>query len=358
MSEAINVDMQPEISWDNLEVLAPKMEAEVNKEVSVEPILEVDAEKEVETDDKAPETEQKLEVKESKEPEVNALKDETEIELKIDGKLEKVSLKDLKSNYSGKVAYDRKFSEVDKQHKTVLKEKSMLQQEINQVNEYVNTFASKMKQKDAVGAMSYLAEFSGMSPAAMKQALITQLLPEINRQSGLTDAERDLELTKEEISFQKNLQQRELQKLQQENSKKSLELANTKLRMEKGVSEQEWDEAFEFLDAHVEPGKSITRHDVVDYAIWKRADIKASNVLTLYESGKYLKDNNVRDTLTKIANENPDFSSKDLEEVLNEAFKGKIKEKVTQVAIEKKVQTPRDDKGRFTYTTQALTSWD
>lgn len=361
--EQVSTTNVQDLSWDNVEVLAPKLEAkpETIKEESQKPEAKVEV---LEDTEEASDTEEvedtKVEDKVEEPAKTNNtdLKDDTEVELKIDGKLEKVTLKDLKSNYSGKVAYDRKFSEVDKQHKTVIKEKAALQQEIEQVNSYVNTFAAKMKQKDAVGAMSYLAEFSGMSPAAMKQALITQLLPEINRQAGLTDAERDLELTKEDIAFQKTLQQRELAKLQQENSKKSLEIANTKLRMEKGISEQEWDEAFDFLDTHVDPGKPITRNDVADYAIWKRADMKASNVLTTYDSGKYLKDPTVRDTLTKIANENPDFSTKDLEDVLNEAFKGKIKEKVEQVAVEKKVQKPRDDKGRFTYTSQALTSWD
>jgi cell division protein FtsB len=350
-----------EVTWDNIDVVAPsiedvKIESQVEvKEESKEAVI--DDSKVEEKDSKESEKDVKQPTKEVKEE--LSVSDETEVEVKIDGKLEKISLKDLKNNYSGKVAYDRKFTELDKQNKQVTQERTKLQQEINQVNQYVNTFAEKMRNRDAVGAMSYLAEFSGMSPAAIKQTLINQLIPEINRQAGLTEAERDLELTKEEIAFQKAQQQRELQKLQQENSQKSLELANTKARSEHGISMNEWDEAFEFLDTHVEKGKAITRKDVVDYALWKRADDRASTVLQTYDSGKYLQDKTVRDTLTKIASENPDFSQQDLDDVLKEAFKGKVEENVKKVAVAKNVQNkPRDDKGKFTYSSQALTSWD
>lgn len=349
MSDAI-VDVAPvvEATWDNLEDVAPLMEAEVK--APVEPVTEEVSETTEEIAKEEPKSEK---------PVTQESADDSEVEVKIDGKIEKVSLKELKSNYSGKVAYDRKFSEVDKQHKSVLKEKTNLQQEVDQINGYVNTFADRMKKQDAVGAMSYLAEFSGMSPAAMKQMLINQLLPEINRQSNLTESERDLELTKEEIAFQKTLQEKELSKLKQENSQKSSELAITKLKLEKGVSDAEWDEAFDFLDTHLDKSKVITRNDVVDYAIWKRADNKTTSVLANFDGGKYLEDVTVRDNLNKVATQYPDFTQNDLNEVLKEAFKSQVQEKLNKVTASKPVAPKfRDDKGKFTHSAQALTSWD
>ncbi|MCK9370520.1 hypothetical protein M0R04_11470 [Candidatus Dojkabacteria bacterium] len=352
MSEAIAVvETAPvvEATWDNLETISHFDEApaeSITKEVEGEPTEITEEVNEVEPKLEEPVTQEKS-------------ADDSEVEVKINGKVEKVSLKDLKSNYSGKVAYDQKFSEIDKQHKSVLKEKTNLQQEVDQINTYVNTFADRMKKQDAVGAMSYLAEFSGMSPAAMKQMLINQLLPEINRQSGLTESERDLELTKEEIAFQKTLQERELVKLKQENSQKSAELETTRLKMKSGVSDTEWDEAFEFLDTHLDKNKVITRNDVVDYAIWKRADTKTTNVLSDFDGGKYLQNVEVRDTLNKIATQNPDFTNDDLNQVLKEAFKSKIQEKLEKVTVSKNVSPKfRDDKGKFTHSSVALDSWD
>ena len=341
-----------DINWENVEILAPKLAPESAPTEEVKP-------ENGKNEEIKPETETKSEELDKNEPKVDSLKDDLELEIKIDGKLEKVSLKDLKANYSGKVAYDKKFSEIDKTQKAVVKEKAVLQKEIDQVNSYVNEFASKMKAKDPVGAMAYLAQFSGLSPAQMKHNLIQQLLPEINRLSDLTPEARDLELNKEELNFQKNRQEMELKKLHAENSKKESELANYKLRSEKGISENEWETAFEFLDTHLEPGKPITRNDVAEYAIWKRADNRATGVLSSFDGGNYSKDNVMRDTLTRIVSENPDFSEQDLNDILNDSLKVKVKEEVKKVAEQKNVQSrPRDEKGKFTYTSQALTSWD
>ena len=348
-----------DISWDNIEDIAPKPAPEsAPKEGDITP--EVENKESTKINENVSDSKKEIEPETTKKSEDSAqINDDLELEVKVDGKLEKISLKDLKSNYSGKVAYDKKFSEIDKDRKSVVKEKTQLELEIKQINGYVNTFAEKMKAKDSLGAMAYLAEFSGISPAQMKQNLITQLLPEINRLSDLSPEARELEVNKEEVQFQKSRQEMELKKLQAENSRKESELANMKLRSQKGVSESEWDEAFEFLDTHLDPSKPITREDVVDYALWKRADSKAMSALSEFDGGKYREDRSVRDTLIKIANENPDFSDKDLKELLMETFKGKVQEEVKKVAETKNVQDkPRDDKGRFSYTPQALTSWD
>jgi hypothetical protein len=346
-----------DMSWDNIQDTAPKLESvSAPIEGDVTPKKENILDKELTKNEENKESE-----KDQKDPaEVKpSFDDSSEIEMKIDGEMKKVSLKDLKAEYSGKFATQKRFSEIDKERKIVLKEKATLQSEIQNINQYVDTFAKKIQAKDSLGALQYLSQFSGMSPAAVKQNLIMQLLPEIDRLSTLSPEARDLEVSREEILYQKARQEQELNKIRSQTSQKEAELQNVKVKAQNGISDEEWDASFGFLDQNLPKDKPITRQDVVDYTKWKRADQKCESALSGFESGKYLSDKIVRDTLNKVIRDNPDFTDSDINGILMDTFKGKIQEQVKKTAEVKNVSNKaRDERGRFTYTDQPLTSWD
>ena len=59
--------------------------------------------------------------------------EESLIEVKVDGEIQKVPLQELKNNYAGKVAYDKKFSEINKERQEVTAERDSLEQEIKSI---------------------------------------------------------------------------------------------------------------------------------------------------------------------------------------------------------------------------------
>jgi len=111
-------------------------------------------------------------------------------EVKINGELQKFDRNEVlakgKEMLAGEIAFDKKFSELDRERKTY-------QAEVDEVNNYVNTFGAKMREGDGLGAMEYLATFSGMAPHDFKQQLIKSILPEIERYQDMDPRDIDLE---------------------------------------------------------------------------------------------------------------------------------------------------------------------
>lgn len=352
-----------DITWDNLEETAPKMEVkQPEKEVDQKPADDKPDVVNEEKPEEKPEVKEdsankKVEKPEEKKPS-EELKDDLSIEVKVDGKMEKVSLKDLKANYSGKVAWDKKFTEIDKERKSVIKERNELKSEVDGINRYVNEFATKMKAKDSLGAMEYLSQFAGMSPGQMRKNMIDQLLPEINRLAGLTPEARELEFNKMDTEYNHKRHLDDIEKTKNEKARLELELEVTKIKSSNGVSDEEWEAAFEFLDTHLEKDKAITPKDVVQYAKWSKADGLSTSLLNEFDGGKHLEVKEVRDTLTDIIIKNPSFTKQDLLDILNDSLKGKVEEKVKEVVKSKSADKPRDEKGRFTYSEKSLDSWD
>lgn len=85
------------------------------------------------------------------------LHDGVEFEVPVAGQPQKVPLKELLSNYSGKVRYDQKFSELDIERKSFYTEKE-------KVNSKVNAIAKLASEGNIRGAIMELAESLGQNP--------------------------------------------------------------------------------------------------------------------------------------------------------------------------------------------------
>jgi len=275
-----------------------------------------------------------------------ALKDDSLVEVKIDGKVEEISLKDLKSNYSGKVAYDKKFSELDR-------ERQAYKKEVEEVNTYVNTFAKKMKDGDALSAMEYLGSFAGVGPHEIKAQLIKSLLPEIDRLNDMTPAEVDLEYKQAELDYVKQKQESDLQNFKQQQSNMELESKIVKVQETLNINNSEWNEAVQFLDQTLPPQDQITPELVGEYVQFVRSETRAKNLLESFDSS-LIQDEEVFAGFQDIISRNPDFTDEDLNAILKNAFSDSQKQVVEENLKEtvekksKKKEQPRNEKGQFT----------
>ena len=136
---------------------------------------------------------------------------------KVDGEEVDVELQELLNNYSGKISYDKKFQEFSSQKKEFETEVQDYNKQIENINNYINGFAEKMKNKDALGALSYFAEFSGMKPHEFQRELLSQIAPEVERRAIMSPEE----LKNEELQAQNEylLKQQESAQEQSQNSK-------------------------------------------------------------------------------------------------------------------------------------------
>jgi len=143
--------------------------------------------------------------------------EDAQIKVKVAGKSEKVTLSELRDNYSGKVHYDEKFSELSEQNKTFSQEKEVYEQEIGLIRDHLGTVANLVKsamdgETSPTAGMEYLLDLMGGNTLQYKKAVYEHMADEFDTYSEMTEFERDSYwtkqeneyLTKRQESFQKN----------------------------------------------------------------------------------------------------------------------------------------------------------
>jgi len=162
-----------QVSFDEVEQVIEKVEAEEKAEAKSEKATAKAIEKAVEklkdntkdgeagdTDVATKQVEFKGQlnkaIKGFKGEEILELDPETEIEYKVDGKVERVKLADLRNNYSGKVNWDRKNNEFHQ-------EKQKFEGQVKTINDRVDRLL-KLSQDRPEAALLELAQIAGKSP--------------------------------------------------------------------------------------------------------------------------------------------------------------------------------------------------
>lgn len=256
--------------------------------------------------------------------------------VKVDGEEQDVSLEELKSNYSGKVAYDKKFNELNlerKQHEA----------EITEINNYINHFAGLMKEGDALGAMSYFAEFGGMAPHEFKQQLIKAILPEIQRYQEMDPQEIDLEYKTEEAEYYRKQMESDRQLSAQQQANQELSAKENSLREAHYFSSEEWDQASAYVKEHLEDKSAYSPELVRDFMV----NEKAENAVEAVDAS--LLDNSVfMAAFEKLVYETPEANHDDLvthlkslyEEKVEEPKKEEVKKELTKKVVKSQAKAP------------------
>lgn len=172
------VDTAPtgQVSFDEIEQVVEKVEAEKAEakaevkeqaketakavEKVVEKLKAKDGEEEGSKDGSSPSSDARgalnKAIKGYKGEQTIELDPDTEIEYKVDGKVERVKLADLRNNYSGKVNWDRKNNEFHA-------EKSKFENQVKTINERVDNLL-RLSQEKPEAALIELAAIAGKSP--------------------------------------------------------------------------------------------------------------------------------------------------------------------------------------------------
>lgn len=357
-SEIDGVDA--ELTWDNIEDVAPSIEASegesnegsdewdsIGNEESGEKIEAASVEEAGESSDKeaseagdesesasgedqSGESESAEESGEGSALKLEEMPDDTKILAKVDGELQEITLKEFKNGISGEKAIAKRFSEYDRKEKE-------FNAQMNEVNEYINDLGNTIRNSSVLEGVSKIAELTGAAPHLVKEALIKELMPEIERRYGLDENELALELKQQENDYLKQKTESENKKLQQEQAQRELQLEVMRTREAHNIDEATWTEALNDLDAKLPPNEPITVETVAEYVNFNRASSRAESILNEWDSS-YLENGEVVDALIDSIIESPDYSDADFKEILSNAF-GETKKVEAQKAVEKKVES-------------------
>lgn len=109
------------------------------------------------------------------------LEPDTLVPVKINGKEEYISIKDLQSQHSGRVAYDKKFQEMDAQHRS-------FEQKVGAANAKIKAI---FEEADPEMRFYRMAEFAGQEPMAVRQKFLDENMKLLEKYYGMSEDERN-----------------------------------------------------------------------------------------------------------------------------------------------------------------------
>jgi len=365
-----------DMDWDNIEDTAPSAEEGITEDVeeSENGAIDHEAEDKVEdTDDSSEDTETSQETSDESgkdKPEeksenteedlgdlskIGLIKQDGEVGklVTIDGKEEFVPLKELGNDYSGQKAIQKRFSEVDKERKS-------LQAEVDSINKYVAELGNTMKNVSMVEGLNKIAELNGIAPHQVEQALIKELLPRIQELQGMDEEQVNLQYKQKELEYKEKQLESESNLSAQKQAQQELQNSISQAREAHAINEDEWNDAFKYLDENLDANEEITVDLVSQKVLFDRAGAKTQEVLSSYDGGKYSKDNDVARTLHEIILDNPDFNDQDLKEILDGAYGESQQKKIEDDVIEAKQSKEKKPEQKQTQSQEpkANDSWD
>ena len=357
MSDETVVEITPLDSWDaadfipeSTEVISSEVEDIINADSEIQPET---VEKQQLLDEKEPVSEENdnIEAKnEDSASEKETVEEKPElIKVKVAGKEEEVTLEELKTNYSGKVAYDKKFTELDKERKAFLKEKT-------QIESYVNQFRETATNQNMVEATKFLGQLTGKAPHQVVEELIQSLTPEIERRMGLMDSELEYENKLADAQYKADLLEQKQSQLENEQVLQTLDAKIESIMSDKSITTEEWDKAVRELDNQLPKEQALTPELVAEFVHYERSIAKTDSILNTFEDGKYLSNDSVKNTLRDIAIDNPDFTNEDLIEILSNSVQTSTKKQVEEKLVKKTSNTPKQQQQVSQF--KQLTSWD
>lgn len=204
------------------------------------------------------------------------LDEEAEFFVKIDGKEVPVKAKELLSNYSGKVAWDKKFSELGREKETYKKD-------LGRTSELVSKI---MKETDPEMRFYHMAELAGGDPIGVRQKFLEDNVKLLEKWHTMTDDERKADAAAFEAKVLKHQNQALSQRLQTEQSMKELDSKVQSLMGTHKIQRQEWVDTYDQLRSAKEAGalkdQKLTPEFVAEVVqknrIWNEAELQVEKL--------------------------------------------------------------------------------
>lgn len=236
--------------------------------------------------------------------------EEGSLEVAIDEETS-VTLQDLKNDYIGQREISRRFSELDVKNK-------QMEADVGEINEYINTFAGKLRDGDSVGAMQYFGEFAGVPPYMIKEQLIAALKPEIIRREQMSTAQLQNEMLTEQNKYLQEQRESEQQRRESEQAQMELQNSVKELRETHNITEDVWNQVKAELQQDLPQDMELTPELVVKAVEYDRNYVQAERVINSFADNLENAEQ-ILDELIDVKEKYPHFTDEDLTEVIKTA---------------------------------------
>lgn len=176
------------------------------------------------------------------------LDEEAMIPVKINGKEEFVQVKDLMGNYSGKVAWDKKFSEIDQTRKQI----AAKELKVRQIEDMIK---SVYEEQDPQLKMFRMAQLAGVDPVQFRQKFFDEQISMLEKYYSMSEDERKADALAYEASIHKHRADTLESEIKSKQDYESLQTKVSELRERHQVSEREFVDAYDRLENLVRAGQ-------------------------------------------------------------------------------------------------------
>lgn len=240
---------------------------------------------------------------------------DTPISVKVAGKDEQVPFQELLNQYSGKVDYNRKYSELDRERKTFHTERQGLVEGINRIHKIA------VDEGNPRLAIESIAEVLGADPDKIWTDMLKQVESQVDEFSRLSPEERKARKAETELDYYKNKERIQGQFKAREAELKQVDSVVNAIQETHKISRDEFFNAYKDLEAAHKQGtlKSELNPELVrDYILELRNHDKVNE--TIKDIGEVPNAQFYQRELLRLARENPEFTASDLREIIDQVL--------------------------------------
>lgn len=256
---------------------------------------------------------------------------------KVDGKPVKVPLKELLQNYSGKVAWEKRFSEVSATRKTLAEQAMQFESQKTRHSQLINDMHTAAKEGRTFDAISSMIQMTGVQIDAREyvKGLRESLIQQAKQLSGMTPEQREVFDQKEELSYLKSQGTRYQQQREQEQAATAFQgrvanaIGGVNSTVEEYVHTRDWllQNGPNLLGNKWDP-KQVTPEFVANQ-IRDVRDFKTAKEALEAVDPNLAKSEIIWKQAVDMMRSNPDWSVEDLKEVYRESTKQKRSQKIS-----------------------------
>lgn len=242
------------------------------------------------------------------------LKADALIPVKVDGKVEQVSIQDVLENYSGKASLTRKFQEFQKEREDFDDDRKVIQGTLDEFHKLAS------EAQDPTAAIDFLGEIMGLDMRQYWDDVMGYLSAENEKLAGMTEDERAQYKIQRDNEFQAKQLERQKLEFEKERTRTSLESRLQQIQTNLEVSPSEYSEFyFEILENGKVPEEEITPELVGEYIEGARAYDQLENLIG--EVNPELDNpHDAVEELQRVKQAYPEFGLEELKEYAVEVF--------------------------------------
>jgi hypothetical protein len=191
---------------------------------------------------------------------------EAELKVKVDGKRVSVKVNDLINNYSGKVSWDKKYTELGREKEAHQAESAQYKQELGWMQDNIKEVVGILDSDDRnpIDALMHLVDVTNRNPVQFQQKLFKHMQSEMEDMMDMDEIEQELHWERQKNNYLSKRQESSTAQARSDTEARELKARIDGMREAQGVDESQ------FMEAHSELEdlgfEDVTPEQAVNYA--------------------------------------------------------------------------------------------